>query len=304
MDEVSRFDSGVPLLSDPAPAVEPHPATWDRPRALRLRGAAPGEDARRGSLLAAVKTDLSGELDGARGRSQSERVHVAIDSERGAPVLIRDHYGAVVAGCLERMAMLSRLRDERPLRQRADIETRLLAQVDAIVEAHVSVPDLLGFWDDAARDDPRLTWAVVFMLGSLAGGTALTGILDLVNGLADDEAEHAILAAEALVAAPHPDRVTLGRDLRRSACPLARAVAVEILSRLGQLGTDAVLDALDDHHAAVKAAALRALARLDGHNAALPKNPSAPGAPQSGCGLRGRARAHALRRAGRLSRCT
>jgi len=143
--------------------------------------------------------------------------------------------------------------------------------VDAIVEAHVSVPDLLLFWDEAARDDPRVTWAVVFMLGSLAGGTALTGVLDLVNGLADDEEEHAILVAEALVAAPHPDRVTLGRDLRRSACPLARAVAVELLSRLGQLGADAVLDALDDHHAAVKAAALRAPARLDGYNTALPR---------------------------------
>lgn len=65
--------------------------------------------------------------------------------------------------------------------------------------------------------------------------------------------------------------MTLGRDLRRSACPLARAVAVELLSRLGQLAADAVLDALDDHHAAVKAAALRALAWLDSHNAALQK---------------------------------
>jgi HEAT repeat protein len=272
MDEVSRFDSGVPLLSDPAPAIEPHPATWDRPRALRLRGAAPGEDVRVGSPLATVvKTDPSGELDGAGGRSQSEPGPVVIDSERGAPVLIRDHYGAVITGCLERMAMLSRLRDERPLYRRAGIEARLLAQVDAVVEARVSVPDLLAFWDDAARDDPRVTWAIVFMLGSLAGGTAITGILDLVNGLAADEEEHAILVAEALVAAPHPDRVTLGRDLLRSARPLARTIAVELLSRLGQLGMEPALAALDDQHVAVKAAALRALARMDGHNAMLPK---------------------------------
>jgi hypothetical protein len=47
------------------------------------------------------------------------------------------------------------------------------------------------------------------------------------------------------------------KDLLRSARPL-----VELLSRLGQLGMEPALDALDDQHVAVKAAALRALARM------------------------------------------
>jgi hypothetical protein len=262
MDEVSLFSAGSPHVSDPAPAAEPHQATWDRPRVLRLREASPQEDAP--AAAAAIATP--GET-GSRG--DLVPAPVLVDAERGAPVPIRGHYAAVIAGCLERMAMLSRHRDERPWRERAGIEARLLAQVDAIVEARVSVPDLVAFWDDEAEDDPRATWAVIFALGSLEGGAPLAGVLHLVNKFPVDAEEHALLAAEALVAAPHPERVALGRDLRRSAHPLARAVATELLSRLGQLGAEAVVEALDDANGAVKAAGLRALARGPSLDAAL-----------------------------------
>jgi hypothetical protein len=232
-----------------------HAATWARPRLLRLRAAPPENDTAGLSLPTTPPIDP-------RERELGDAGPVAIDAERADAVPVPSHYAGVIADCLERMTMLARHRDQRPLRERKGIEARLVAQVDAIVEAGVSVAELLAFWEEAAEDDPWVTWAVVFMLGSLEGPTPLAAIGELAHALPEDTDHHALIAADALRAAPHPDREELGRALLRSARPPARAVAVELLSRLGLLGMQTALDMLDDAHPAPKAAALRAVARL------------------------------------------
>jgi hypothetical protein len=252
-----------------------HAASCLRPRPLRLQAALREDDPADLSMSTTPAIDpRDQELGGfgvALGGSRGEADAVAIDPERADPVPIGDHYASVMADCLARMAMLARHRDERPLREREGIEARLQAQVDAIVEARASVADMLAFWNDEAEDDPSVTWAVVFTLGSIEGRTSLGGTRELVHAFPEDADLHALLAADALSAAPHPDRAELADDLLRSAHPLARAVAVELQSRLGLLGMEAALGVLDDAHPAPKAAALRALARLPELDAALPR---------------------------------
>ncbi len=244
---------GADAMATPAPVPELH----DGP---------PGDDADRSGSERPASDARGGDA-----REQAEASpavpQVVIDPERAAPVPVHHHYAAVVAGCLERMAMLSRHRDERPWSEHESIEARLLAQARAVVEARASVADLLTLWDDA-EDEPRMTWAVVFALRFLDGDTA---VADLLDRLPSDAIDHARLAADALVAGVPREGVTLGSELSNTARPLVRAVGLEILSRSGQLGAEEASKALDDGDAEVAASALRALARLAEPGAAVPQ---------------------------------
>jgi HEAT repeats len=234
-------------------------------RAPELRDDPPDDDAESGPEPPA--SDGRGVDAPEHGEASPAVPQLTIDPERAAPVPVHQHYAAVIAECLERMAMLSRHRDERPWREHETIEARLFAQARAVVEARASAADLLTLWDEA-EDDPRMTWAVVFTLRFLDGDAAVE---DLLGRLPGDAIDHAQLAADALVAGVPREGVTLGRELFHAARPLVRAVGLEVLSRLGQLGAEDASKALDDGHAEVEGSALRALARLAEHDAAVPR---------------------------------
>ncbi len=220
-------------------------ATWAQPHAMTL-GAA--------KIVAEVLPDV----DPAQGTPDAS---VCIDGTRAEPMPVWACQASVIADCLERMSMLGRHRDERPLRERASIEVRLLAHLDALVAAGTRIDDLDHFWQHHAEDDPWVTWAVVFVLGTVEGPDALDAIAHLVEGLPSDASDHAQLAAAALAVSPHADRALLLRGLLPSPSPLAKAVAVELLSILGVLELDIAVPLLDDPTAGARAAALRALAR-------------------------------------------
>ena len=212
------------------------------------------------ALTRPVEQDLRRAAENAS-PSDTEEWAVVIAEERAAPIPVGAQEQLVVAECLERIAMLGRHRDQRPLRERARIEARLLAQVDALLAAGATVAEVQRFWEDESAEDPWATWAAVFVLGSTEGASGQSAVLDLLTACAEDEARHGVLAAEALLISPHPERASLGRDLLRSTSPAARGAGIELLSRLGELEASQALLAIEEDQVLVKAAGLRALAR-------------------------------------------
>jgi hypothetical protein len=192
-----------------------------------------------------------------------------VDSDRAEPVSTEVYERAVVADCMDRIAMLARQRDERPLRERGAIEARLLAQLAAIVASGASILEIREHGDQASGDDAWATWAAVFALASAEGQHGLEAVAAHVQALPEDAGKHAQLAAEALLGAPNPGRMKLGERLLAEESPVAKAVGVELLSRVGMLDDASVMLALREHHPVVKAAALRALARRPSLDAAL-----------------------------------
>jgi hypothetical protein len=273
MDPNDHADA-LSLLADAALSDEPHEATWDAPRGLDMRTANALEDAAPASTGAASPPaspgDAANREEGvAFGRAPRSSSPVTIDSERATVVPVGTYYAQVIEECLERLAMLARHRDERPSRARREIEARILAQVDAIVEARATVGDLIAFWDREVDDDPWSAWAVTFTLGCLEGREPVAAIRDLCEALPDDGARAALVVVDALVASPHGARGVLGRELVRSSSPLARAVGIELLSRMGQLAHEIELAALDQEHPEVQAAGVRAVTRRETAGAAM-----------------------------------
>ncbi len=268
--ETKERASDPARLEDAAPP-EPHAATWGRPRALTLRGARELEDeapTSSGSPSPSMSSGAidSGELARALGRVPRSAVPVTLDADRAAATPARAHYAEVIEECLERLAMLARHRDERPVRARAGIEARVLAQVDAIIEAHATVEDLVAFWKQEVDGDPWAAWAVAFTLCCLNARDALR---ELCEGLPANATQAARLVAEALVASPSGARDAFGRELMRSAASLAHAAGIELLSRIGALDHEVALAALDHESPSVRVAGIRAVARYQVTDAAL-----------------------------------
>lgn len=269
--EVEDGMSEFMLLADAASVDEAQAATWDRPRVLKLRAAPVYEDEVDGSGDEQPPAEVTpgAEINIAFGRAPRTAAAVTIDHDRASASPVSTHYAEVIDECLECLAMLARHRDERPLRGRPEIEARMLAQVDAIVEAGATVGDVAEYWSQEVEDDPWAAWATTFTLGCLDGRESLVALRDLCEGLSGELRPAVTLVAEALLAAPHPGRAALGRDLRRSSAPLARAIGIELLSRLGELGPEVAMAALEDARVAVQVAGIRAVARKEATDAVL-----------------------------------
>jgi hypothetical protein len=186
---------------------------------------------------------------------------VTIDADRAKATPAGAYYTDVMEECLDRLAMLARHRDERPLRARRQIEARMLAQVDAIIEAHATVGDLVAFWSREVDDEPWAAWAVAFTLGCVDARESPRELRELCEVLPEDATLAALLVAEALMASPYGAQDALGKELVRSGAPLARAAGIELLSRIGALDLEMARSALDHAAPGVQAAGVRALAR-------------------------------------------
>lgn len=195
---------------------------------------------------------------------------VSIDAARAAPAPIAEFYKSVVFACADRIAMLARRRDERPLHDRPRAEERLLAQIDAILACGPgAIRDLEAYWH-ARRDDeePYRIWPIVFTLASLDGPSALLAIEHVIESLPLDALGRASCAADCIAASPHPHWMPLALDLLASPHPLARVVGIEVLSRRQSFSPGQADEHLEDPSPVVIAAAIRALARHP--DAALP----------------------------------
>ncbi|UQA63183.1 hypothetical protein [Polyangium aurulentum] len=186
---------------------------------------------------------------------------VTVDPERAEPRPLVEARSRVAADCLERLAMLARHREERPIGMRPHVEARMLAQLDAIAAAGTTEDEVRAFCEAEAEDgDPFAIWAAVFLLGCADGGRPLEIILEILEALPEDGEAH-WLAADALVVCPHPYLATLGEDLSSSPAAQARAAGIELLSRRGWLSPASEAKHLEDGRAPIAIASLRAAAR-------------------------------------------
>ncbi|AKT40736.1 hypothetical protein [Chondromyces crocatus] len=189
---------------------------------------------------------------------------------RDAAAQIEAFHGDVVAGCLERLGMLLRHRRAFALAERPEIDARLLAQLDAIAEASARPGGIALQAEEDGEDDPWMLAAGALALAACEGPTFAEELIAL---LASQEGGEDVLApvADALVIAPYREPADVFSRLTVHASPFARAIGVEVASRLGLLVPVALSRALDDTEPQVLAAALRALARGPRDDTAIPR---------------------------------
>lgn len=242
-------------------------------------GTADTEPARHLRLVEAPKTfeelALLAELDPAEGQDEDggepspeeqapRRVAegpVRLDRTRYAVLDRAAYYRRVAIDCLERARILAQDRDERPLREKAALEARLLAQVDAFLCTGTAGITPLREWH-AGSDSPWATWAAVFILSCIEGREPLELVRDIVEGLPHGARTSARLGAEAFAASANPQAVPVGRALLDSKNPAARGCAIELLSLRRVIGAGDLIAWLAAPEPVVQAAAVRALCRL------------------------------------------
>jgi hypothetical protein len=208
----------------------------------------------------------------------SPRRHAAEDDTRappprprvrfapGQPLLAaHEMYHHVTDHCAELLAMLGRHRAEGTWSARGEHERRILEQTDALCATGGDVVKRIATWWAPVRPspDPWRTWAAVFALAALEGPDSMDAVGRGIERLAPDARDHGRAASEALVATSHPDQQTLLRDLLVSPHPLARAAAIDVLSRRGAMSAGELRPHLMDLDPLVLGAALDALPRLE-----------------------------------------
>jgi hypothetical protein len=141
--------------------------------------------------------------------------------------------------CLEELATLGNMRRPREAEPWAAprTEERLLTRIDAIVACGQDVlPGLVKQLEDRPLPDPELTWALVFLFGSLSGDDAVDQVARLVLASDLDAPDMLAFVADALALAPSP---ALERPLRAwlepARPPALRAVALTALARRRRL---------------------------------------------------------------------
>ena len=188
---------------------------------------------------------------------------VRLRKGQGDPVSLAASYEEIVAACLDGIALAARHRSTLRRDRRAREEERILAFTDALVVTPRFV-SLLGRWWEEAADlpDPWKVWAPMFAAGCMRGDDVVEGLDHVLGALAEEEAEAAVIAGEALSVTPHPDRHRLASELTKAASPCARAAGLTARSLAGELPMDALLSVLaKETSRTVRWAALQAAAR-------------------------------------------
>jgi hypothetical protein len=251
----------------PAPEVAPAP----EPAALSLA-----------ELQAALAREASG-ADADEPEGDGEPAAEPARGERAFPPtseaeLERAYFGVALSEdeeifarartCAEDLGLLGAMR--RPLPDqgwagRAEAERRLLARVDAIAACGDPVlPRLVGLLEERPVPDAHLTWALLFLLGSLTGDDAADEAMRLAHAAALDGQGMVEALADALALAPHPALSARIGPWLSAPEPERRRVAVTALSRRGALGTPQAAAAATDPDTGVAAAGATALATSTG----------------------------------------
>jgi HEAT repeat protein len=168
----------------------------------------------------------------------------------------------LVAQCADTMGMLAEHRAARPMRELAENERQLFAQLDAFAASGGDcVRSMVLFWREH-EDDAGKNLAAALALASLDGIDSLRAVLTEIERLPADAAALVAPLAEALVLAPHPHVGDLLRDLLASESPLARAAAIDALGRRSPLSLAELKPHLEDPEVMVVAAAVRSAGAL------------------------------------------
>jgi hypothetical protein len=191
-------------------------------------------------------------------------------SKPAPPISETDLCALVVNDALETLRGLARDRVEMTLAERASIEARLLARVDAIaVTGGPVVNRILAWWRGSlVLPGPWCSWVAPFALASIAGADALLAVLHGLESLPPSALAHQRVATDALAVSPHPALADLAEDLGTSPHPIARAAGIELLGRARQISPDRLRDFLLDANVTVVAAAARAAMLLSFEDAA------------------------------------
>lgn len=191
------------------------------------------------------------------------RAPLDLDRRNAAAVPVDVYRAEVATSAAATMAMLAEHRSVRPMRVRDGREARILACADAaLATGPNALADVVAWWQTERGDGSHSSiWPVAFLLALTDGSRGLVVLEEILESLRDDELGAIHIAADALVATNRPELHLFGADLAESPNPLARAIGIEVLSRLGNDGPDRFTRALDDPSAAVVQAGIRALVR-------------------------------------------
>jgi hypothetical protein len=166
----------------------------------------------------------------------------------------------------EELAMMSLMRqpDAGELwRDLRPVEARLLARVDGILACGAWVlPRLVKLLEERPVPDPEMTWAAVFLYGSIAGDDALDQVARLVRSLDLDEAPMRAAVGDALSFAPHPGIDGILRPWLDRPEPSRRALAIHVLGRRRTLSAKEALSRSSDANQDVLLEAARALCQI------------------------------------------
>jgi hypothetical protein len=255
--DLTKEDPGPPPVETPAETEEPPPMTL-----VEL------EDA-----LAAAEVE---EPEDEPEAEEEEPAPAAPPASEGEALL--NYYGDALTeeqvvfdrarASIEDLALLGSMR--RPLPDqgwvgRAEPERRLLARVDAIAACGEQVlPKLVSLLERRPVPDPELTWALVFLFGSIAGDDSAEQAMTLarIAPLAEDGMLEAV--ADALALAPNPSLPALVLGWLSDLAPERHAVATLALSRRLALTTPQALSAATSADPRVAGAGARALATSTG----------------------------------------
>jgi hypothetical protein len=269
------------VLPPPPPQPEPPPVEPPPPPLIEDGAALEALQAAAASRLAAF--DAADEDDEAEAQSDSEPASSPAAAPAPAPAQDAEAIAALIGApaltarevlldrarnCLEELANLGNMRRPLELEPWAAprTEARLLARIDAIVACGDEVlPPLVKLLEDRPVPDPELTWALVFLFGSLAGDDAADQVVRLVRSADLDAPDMLAFVADALALAPSPalDRPLTGwLELRGQ--PGLRAAALIALSRRRRLSFEQARRCVFDADRRVVAAAVEALGTSTG----------------------------------------
>jgi hypothetical protein len=261
----------VPILAKDGPesqaAVETPPPVEEEPPSLTLA-----------ELEAALAAAEAEEPEAETAEDQGEEEEKAAPPPAEAPSATEDeavlsYFGAALTeeqivfdrarACMEDLALLGSMR--RPLADqgwagRAEAERRLLARLDAIAACGDRVlPGLVSLLEQRPVPDPELTWALIFLFGSISGEDSAEQAMRLAR-IAPLPADGMLEAvADAFALAPNPALSALLSDWLSDPAAERRAAAAMALSHRRALTSAQALKAAADEDARVAAAGAAAL---------------------------------------------
>lgn len=234
----------------PAPEDDPFPDDWDG-----------DEAALEAALGGPPENEISPPLP-ALPEAPEPLPLCALDPDRAGTIPRAAFHASVVEQAAELVAALGRDRLEGSFGDLAEIERRLLCQIDAIVAAGPrAILDLAAYWE-AFLDDPWKGFSCALAAAAFEGDDATALILHRLRALPPDAEDHAVTVTEALALSDHPSLAELARALEGSPHPILRAAGIGLRSARGDLSEDAVRAALGDPEAPVVRAAIWAAERL------------------------------------------
>jgi hypothetical protein len=218
------------------------------------------------------------ELGGAEPRwsALEWRGEVRLDLDRAAGISAARWQQQVRVGLLERLVALGFAHRVGSHLQRPDVAPRLLAHIDALAEAGLSLDELRHFSEDADLARPGALWALGLLHGCLDVPDAADAFEAWIESLELSRLqtyEPLLEIADALVTQPNPALHESARRWLAGRSAVLAAIALEACSP-EDLSDDALAAVAMNDSPLVDVALARVLGRLAGHKRRIPRHRS------------------------------